>query len=501
MSVWCRMFQLTIDVAAREWFDQLLLGSIDEWAELRKKFMTRVKPTAQRLRGYLQGNLYSLLPLISFLYHIMRVYRRSQELMLEEKKAGARDSYSVRSRLRKTQTSSTGFSREVLKPLEKIELEVLFRSEGFSKEQPWSSMVVRAPSPYKIILGRSGLEKLSPSDMIDIPKRIIEHSLNANVSKSQSVRNGGTGTRAKPSCNNEVGVWLKTGIIHLIRYLTRVSNPVVVNKGDDTTDLIDDSSMLNASTAGLAGSPNEQHVGSHVPEDNGEAKWANDSVPNVEDIFGISITSFKDIDDLTRHIEAGDYDDVLGSLTKEKRIAVKDAIIAFSVPFMDNMSGLNRVENGNVNTGNDGMKPCFTKETVQVEYEWKPPCCEQGIIFGHVYDQFPKNVKVISIVDKINNDGLQTMVNKRKSGKTGYTNIIMVVLQLANEESSKKFHTPKGGPHVPISKSNVLTSNLYDVLDDMESEEEVKVVYDEIVNLKSTRKGASPSMAPDGSKT
>ncbi|GKE39797.1 hypothetical protein Tco_1463202, partial [Tanacetum coccineum] len=46
----------------------------------------------------------------------------------------------------------------------------------------------------------------------------------------------------------------------------------------------------------------------------------------------------------------------------------------------------------------------------------------------------------------------------------------------ASEDPSKKFCTPKGSPHVPISKSNVLTSNPYDVLDDMESEEDVEVV-------------------------
>ncbi|GKC32757.1 hypothetical protein Tco_1040051 [Tanacetum coccineum] len=56
----------------------------------------------------------------------------------------------------------------------------------------------------------------------------------------------------------------------------------------------------------------------------------------------------------------------------------------------------------------------FTKETVQVENEWKPPCCDQWKIFSHVYDQCPKNVIVVPNVEKINNDRFQTMVNKRK---------------------------------------------------------------------------------------
>ncbi|GKE80932.1 hypothetical protein Tco_1550932 [Tanacetum coccineum] len=33
---------------------------------------------------------------------------------------------------------------------------------------------------------------------------------------------------------------------------------------------------------------------------------------NVDDLFGVSLTSIKDIDDFTRHMEAGDYEDVLG---------------------------------------------------------------------------------------------------------------------------------------------------------------------------------------------
>nr|GEV14688.1 hypothetical protein [Tanacetum cinerariifolium] len=64
----------------------------------------------------------------------------------------------------------------------------------------------------------------------------------------------------------------------------------------------------------------------------------------------------------------------------------------------------------------------FIKEMVRVENEWKPPSCKQCKIFGHVYDQFPKNAATIPTVD-MNNDGFQTVVNKRKSGKTGYTNI------------------------------------------------------------------------------
>nr|GEV13861.1 hypothetical protein [Tanacetum cinerariifolium] len=55
------------------------------------------------------------------------------------------------------------------------------------------------------------------------------------------------------------------------------------------------------------------------------------SVPNVIKvavIFGVSITSLKDIDVLTRRIKTGDYDDVLHSLNKDERKAAMDAILA-----------------------------------------------------------------------------------------------------------------------------------------------------------------------------
>ncbi|GKC58430.1 hypothetical protein Tco_1086028 [Tanacetum coccineum] len=159
----------------------------------------------------------------------------------------------------------------------------------------------------------------------------------------------------------------------------------------------------------------------------------------------------------------------------------------------------------------------FTKETFQ--------------IFGHVYDQCPKNVTCIPTVDKMNNDGFQMVVNKRKSGKIGSTinnrsgaavgkaawqpikqnvnyepkahgnlpkNGAPKVSSSAKYVPSKNMPATKGGLHVPTSKPIVPTSNPYDVLNDMESNEEAEVVYDETVILNDTRTGASPSMALDG---
>ncbi|GJZ31362.1 zinc knuckle CX2CX4HX4C containing protein [Tanacetum coccineum] len=136
----------------------------------------------------------------------------------------------------------------------------------------------------------------------------------------------------------------------------------------------------------------------------------------------------------------------------------------------------------------------FTKEMVQVEYEWKPPCCDQCKIFSHVYDQCPKNVTVIPTIDKMNNDGFQTVVDQRKSGKTGSTinncsgaAATPKVSTSTKDDPSKKLPAKKGGPHVLTCKPSVPTSNPYDVLDDMESEEEAEAVYDVVVMLQLKR--------------
>lgn len=67
---------------------------------------------------------------------------------------------SIRSWLTKTNTLLVGFSGEAINPLGKIELEVCFGSEGLYRRTTMKFAVVRSPSPYNIILGRSGIKQL-----------------------------------------------------------------------------------------------------------------------------------------------------------------------------------------------------------------------------------------------------------------------------------------------------------------------------------------------------
>ncbi|GKB34102.1 hypothetical protein Tco_0879044 [Tanacetum coccineum] len=66
----------------------------------------------------------------------------------------------IRSRLRGTQMDLVGFAGGVVKPLRKIELEVVFGDGGLFRTVMINFTVVRAPSPYNVIFGRMGLRSL-----------------------------------------------------------------------------------------------------------------------------------------------------------------------------------------------------------------------------------------------------------------------------------------------------------------------------------------------------
>nr|GFD01384.1 zinc knuckle CX2CX4HX4C [Tanacetum cinerariifolium] len=78
---------------------------------------------------------------------------------------------------------------------------------------------------------------------------------------------------------------------------------------------------------------------------------------------------------------------------------------------------------------------CLIEETIRVEYEWRPPRCDECKIFGHVHDQCPKKVVSPSIATTSNvvtsdvtptvvmpNDGFQMVGKKKKKGKAKSTN-------------------------------------------------------------------------------
>ncbi|GJX76499.1 zinc knuckle CX2CX4HX4C containing protein [Tanacetum coccineum] len=129
----------------------------------------------------------------------------------------------------------------------------------------------------------------------------------------------------------------------------------------------------------------------------------------------------------------------------------------------------------------------FTKETIRVEYEWRPPRCDTCKIFGHVHDYCPKKVASPPIVAtstvvtpnaEKTNDGFQ-MVGKTKKRKAtisapkkgttyvGYTSQLTPMLKTTSNSSKK---------------DNLSMSNSFSALNE-EEKEDVENVYDESANL------------------
>ncbi|GJW51066.1 zinc knuckle CX2CX4HX4C containing protein [Tanacetum coccineum] len=168
----------------------------------------------------------------------------------------------------------------------------------------------------------------------------------------------------------------------------------------------------------------------------------------------------------------------------------------------------------------------FTKETIRVEYEWRPPRCDTCKIFGHVHDYCPKKVVSPPIVATSNvvtpnaektNDGFQTVGKKKKrKGKSKSTNGGQftghsVKHNVRYEPKATTSAPMKGTTYVgytsqstPIlkttdnssKKDNLSMSNSFSALneEEEEDEEEVENVYDESANLiQNTKAGGSSS--------
>ncbi|GJV09342.1 zinc knuckle CX2CX4HX4C containing protein [Tanacetum coccineum] len=161
----------------------------------------------------------------------------------------------------------------------------------------------------------------------------------------------------------------------------------------------------------------------------------------------------------------------------------------------------------------------FTKETIRVEYEWRPPRCDICNIFGHVHDHCPKKVASPPIVTTSNvvtptvektNDGFQKVGKKKKrKGKSKSTNggqfVGSSVKQNVRYEPKATTSAPKKGvtnvgntsqstsmlktTGYSSKKDNLSMSNSFSALND---EEDVQNVYDESANLlQNTKAGGS----------
>nr|GEY41945.1 bifunctional monodehydroascorbate reductase and carbonic anhydrase nectarin-3 [Tanacetum cinerariifolium] len=157
-------------------------------------------------------------------------------------------------------------------------------------------------------------------------------------------------------------------------------------------------------------------------------------VPNIDKvaaIFGVSITSLKDIDVLTRCIEAGDCDDVLLRLNKDERKAAMGAILALFEKFLAARCSRKMVLVSLLlkmvshlclililalcalilKEGRSSFAWCMIEVNVGNVLK---DSINMGILLFDGSRFYKKMVRV--------NDGFQTVVNKRWSGKIGSIN-------------------------------------------------------------------------------
>ena len=171
----------------------------------------------------------------------------------------------------------------------------------------------------------------------------------------------------------------------------------------------------------------------------------------------------------------------------------------------------------------------FTKETIRVEYEWRPPRCTSCKIFGHTQDHCPITVVSPPIASTPSvatpaeplNDGFQKVSHKKKKGKAQSSNVSQVGISVKPNlryEPKKTTSEPNKGAtnrnNVPTSssmlnskglsskESDIATSNPYAALatDEGGDEDFVENVFDESANLfpNSTTDGSSSFTAAVG---
>ncbi|GKC99122.1 reverse transcriptase domain-containing protein [Tanacetum coccineum] len=147
-----------------------------------------------------------------------------------------------------------GFFKEQLILMGKIELSVMFGSEGSCRRTMIKFTVVRASSPYKIILGRTSMKELraissTTHAMMKFPTPRGGHASSSDncYFRVSTARRKASDPREKarrrsmvldPEKNKavmkEVKEWVKASIVRPVWYLTWISNPMLVKKVDGT---------------------------------------------------------------------------------------------------------------------------------------------------------------------------------------------------------------------------------------------------------------------------
>ncbi|GKA32538.1 hypothetical protein Tco_0718905 [Tanacetum coccineum] len=83
--------------------------------------------------------------------------------------------------------------------------------------------------------------------MVGVPRRIIQHSLNVNLSITPVAQKQRVlSSKKSKAVMKEVEEWIKAGIVRPVQYPTWISNPVLVKKVDDTWRMCIDFKNMNS---------------------------------------------------------------------------------------------------------------------------------------------------------------------------------------------------------------------------------------------------------------
>nr|GEW87436.1 hypothetical protein [Tanacetum cinerariifolium] len=179
----------------------------------------------------------------------------------------------IKARLAPTQTELVGFSGEQLIPIGKIKLKVVKQEETIKETEetmnqsmeeeekvfvnpvfPEQTITIGTQFSAKcreqlVCLLKDNMDVFAwqPSDMGEVPRRLVRHALNVNHSVlSVAQKRRVLGTEKSKLVTREVEEWIKAGIVRPVKYLTWISNPVLVKKADDTQRMCIDFKNLNS---------------------------------------------------------------------------------------------------------------------------------------------------------------------------------------------------------------------------------------------------------------
>ncbi|GJU27333.1 retrovirus-related pol polyprotein from transposon TNT 1-94 [Tanacetum coccineum] len=93
-----------------------------------------------------------------------------------------------------------------------------------------------------------------------------------------------------------------------------------------------------------------------------------------------------------------------------------------------------------------------TMVKIQIEYEWKPPLCNDCHVFGHTLDNCPKKVPAQHIIPvAAPEDGFTTVTNRKKGGKGGKG---YAAINSKNHAGGFKVNNSKNFQYQPVKQKN-----------------------------------------------